>query len=259
MSSQTIRLCSYNCRGWKSEARYVTNLLKSCDLCFIQEHWLLPDHIGALNISNDFLSIATSGMDSSELILGCPFGGCGILYRKSLAPYVSRIKCNSKRFCALYFSLCSPGNPHLNTLLINVYLPTDYGTNNAYLESLCELEGFISTHPFDNLIICGDFNVDFSRNSHNCRNLNLFMQNLNLVCPDLSSNIKYTFRRDDLTSFSWPDHVLTLGHHKHLIKGVASIDDVDNFSDHLPLVFQVDISNSLPLHTSPPCTHLPDD
>ena len=170
-------------------------------------------------------------MDNSELILGRPFGRCGILYRKSLAPY--RIKCNSKRFCARYFSLCSPGNPHLNTLLINVYLPTDYGTNdsnNAYLESLCE---FISTHPFDNLIICRDFNVDFSRNSHNCRHLNLFMQNLNLVCPDLSSNIKYTFRRDDLASFSWPDHVLTLGHHQHLIKGVPSIDDVDNFSDHL--------------------------
>ena len=112
----------------------------------------------------------------------------------------------------------------------------------------CELRIYIYP-PFR--IICGDFNVDFARNRHNCRHLNLFMQNLILVCPDLSSNIKYTFRRDDLTSFSWPDHVLTLGHHKHLIKGVASIDDVDNFSDHLPLVFQVNISNSLPLHTSP--------
>ena len=41
--------------------------------------------------------------------------------------------------CALSLALCGPcGNSILNTLLINVYLPIDYGTsdsNNAFLES----------------------------------------------------------------------------------------------------------------------------
>ena len=51
------------------------------DLCLIQEHWLLPDHLKALNISDssDLLSVGVSGMDDSELILGCPCGGCGTL------------------------------------------------------------------------------------------------------------------------------------------------------------------------------------
>ena len=63
---------------------------------------------------------------------------------------------------------------------------------------------------FDNIIICGDFNVHFSQSNHNCIQFLTFMCTYNLVCADLSCNIKYTYRRDDYTSFSWPDHILTL-------------------------------------------------
>ena len=140
-------------------------------------------------------------------------------------------------FCALSLALCGPcGNSILNTLLINVYLPTDYGTsdsNNAFLESLGELDRFISMQSFDNIIICGDFNVHFSQSNHNCVQLLTFMRTYNLVCADLSCNIEYTYRRDDYTSFSWPDHILTL----HLIKQITCTNDVANFSDHLPLYF----------------------
>ena len=80
-----LKLVSYNCRGWRSGSDYVKFLLQSCDLCFIQEHWLYRDHLEALNISEDFLSVGVSGMDSSEILLGRPFGGSGILYRKSLS------------------------------------------------------------------------------------------------------------------------------------------------------------------------------
>ena len=48
-------------------------------ICFIQEHWLFREHLGSLNISNDFLSVGVSGMDSSEILVGHPFGSCGIL------------------------------------------------------------------------------------------------------------------------------------------------------------------------------------
>ncbi len=40
-------------------------------------------------------------------------------------------------------------------LLVNVYLPTDYGTPDAhsdYLLSVSELEGFIDSQSFDHLI-----------------------------------------------------------------------------------------------------------
>ena len=62
-SPNSLRLVSYNCRGWRSGSDYV-KLLQSCDLCFIKEHWLFREHLGSLNTSNDFLSVGVSGMDS---------------------------------------------------------------------------------------------------------------------------------------------------------------------------------------------------
>jgi len=43
-------------------------------------------------------AVAVSGIDN-DLILGRLFGGCGIIYRKSLAPFIRRIYSPSKRFC----------------------------------------------------------------------------------------------------------------------------------------------------------------
>ena len=85
-----------------SGSRYVSSLLESCDLCFIQEHWLLHEHLSHVSaLESQFLSVSVSGMDSSVLLTGRPFGGCAILYRKSLAYSIIRLKPCSKRFCAI--------------------------------------------------------------------------------------------------------------------------------------------------------------
>ena len=53
------------------------------------------------------------------------------------------------------------------TLIVSVYLPTNYGTpsNDDFLTALAELEGFIKMQSFHNIIIAGDFNTDFDRSS----------------------------------------------------------------------------------------------
>ena len=50
MMFKSVRFCTYNCRGWRSGSHYVSSLLESCDLCFIQEYWLLHEHLSALDI-----------------------------------------------------------------------------------------------------------------------------------------------------------------------------------------------------------------
>ena len=72
MTSDYLRLCTYNCRGWRSGSNYVSSILDSYDLIFIQERWLLPDHLGALNISDDFISVGVSGIDTSEVLVFRP-------------------------------------------------------------------------------------------------------------------------------------------------------------------------------------------
>ena len=99
--NNSVWIISYNCRGWKSGSNLVSNLLNDCDICMIQEHWLFKEQLHCLNISDQFSSIAISGMVSSEFIAGRPFGGCAIFYRKSLSESISTINSFLSRFCAI--------------------------------------------------------------------------------------------------------------------------------------------------------------
>ena len=164
--NSNIRIISYNCRGWKSASNVVFNLLNDCDICMIQEHWLFKEQLQSLNISDEYSSTAVSGMVSTEFVAGRPFGGCAILYRKSLSKFITTIKSISKRFCAISLTCSS-----MSILLICVYLPTNYGTSQShdfYLEVLGELKGFIDAQVFDKVIVADDFNVDFNHRGTTC-------------------------------------------------------------------------------------------
>ena len=197
-----LRIISYNCRGWRSSSPYVSDLLSSCDILLIQENF------NVLNISDQFIYTAVSGMDSSNLLVGRPFGGCAIMYRKSLLACVKSIPTNSKCFCAV--RLIDSNNSTI--LLINVYMPTDYGTfvsNVEFISCLSEIEAFIDSQSFDSLIIGSDFNFDFSCVSNNSLSLSDFMSSLNLSAVDcLFPSIPFTYMRDDGSATSWVDHFL---------------------------------------------------
>ena len=53
----------------------------------------------------------------------------------------------------------------------------------------------------------------------------------------LSYNIQFTYESDDGLARSWPDHVLTLSHCINAITDVRCIHSTNNFSDHIPLCF----------------------
>ena len=90
-------LVTYNCRGWSSGQTALRDLLKSLDICLIQEHWLLHDQLRLLNIDAEFLSVAVSGMDSSSLLPGRPFGGCG-----TVDPRLSERRLSDPRLSEFY-------------------------------------------------------------------------------------------------------------------------------------------------------------
>ena len=170
---------------------------------------------------------------------GRPFGGCAILYRKSLSQYVTVHKSISTRFCAMTIT-----SPMQSLLLICVYLPTNYGTTQSYdqyLESLGELKDFIDSQVFDNIIIAGDFNVDFNHHSTSSEYLIRFMNDLQLCAVGVLScyNINFTYERDDGLVHSWPDHILTFNYCAGDISTVKCIHSPDNFSDHVPISFNL--------------------
>ena len=73
------------------------------------------------------------------------------------------------------------------------------------------------SQSYDNLLVCRDLNVDFMRGGHNCRQLQNFMREYtcNIVSVYTNSFVKYTYCRDDHTSFSCMarSHLQTVSHY----------------------------------------------
>ena len=165
--------------------------------------------------------------------VGRPYGGCGILYRKSLSPYVKTLHTGLNRFCSI--KLCD--SVGTSFLLICVYLPTDFQSSfTDYLNTLGELEGFIDSQSFDHIFISGDFNVDFDRGGDNAQLLWNFMDNYYLVAADLNfrSAIHFTYERDDCAVPSWPDRIICS---MSMVNLVSKFDQGVNLSGHYLLIF----------------------
>ena len=99
---------------------YIRSFLSNnhCDFLCLQELWVIDSDLHKLNnIHTDYTYVATSGMDSGSHFLSPPFGGGGILFKKSLSPHIKNSDCNSKRVCGILITL------HNNfTCMLFIYL-----------------------------------------------------------------------------------------------------------------------------------------
>ena len=175
--------CSFNCCGWNNGVLTLKIFIDSLDLCFVQEHWLLSDHLHRINdLSSDFLSVSVSGVDSSVLLCGRPYGGYSILYHRNLASCVVPLESCSNRFCGVRFR----DSTGLSILLICVYMPSSSSSSlfNEYLNTLGELDGYIHSNQSDVVVIVGDFSVDFDRCNQITSLLSDFMSDHGLCSCD---------------------------------------------------------------------------
>jgi exonuclease III len=123
MEDNSLRICTLNCRSLKSSMQDVNRLCESHDIVCLQEHWLLPSELGLLNnIHSDFYSSGSSAVDiTGDILVGRPYGGTAILYRKTLCNLVSIFPTSNLRVTGV--KMCTGIGP---LLLITVYMPTDY-------------------------------------------------------------------------------------------------------------------------------------
>jgi len=100
MSDAVVKTVSYNMHGFNSGLSLLHEMCKTYDIILIQEHWLQSSELEKLNmIDCNFSSLAESAMDTkcaNGIIHGRPFGGTGILWRKSLANIGLHIKLLNK-------------------------------------------------------------------------------------------------------------------------------------------------------------------
>ena len=104
------------------------------------------------SISTDYMYTAISGVDSGHHILrGKPHGGVGILYKKSLAKYVSQIKSVNRRVCAVKIIT----DNDFTCLIVSAYLPCDTYTGTvqqAYYNNIHIIIYNICIAPYNTIL-----------------------------------------------------------------------------------------------------------
>ena len=232
-NNDCLRLCSFNCRSIKSSITEINHLCDMHDIVFLQEHWLLPHELNLLaNLHDDFFGVGFSAVDTSiGMLVGRPFGGTAILYRKSLATIIKIVNTSSWRITALL--LHSQVGP---VLCCNIYMPTDYGTTDC-LDEYMDMCSKISVLYADNdaafLLVAGDFNCDV--NSRFYYMFSQFCHDNQLICSDYARLIDaVTYCSDDGLRQSWIDHVVCSAPVDRLIYSLTVADDIIS-SDHKPV------------------------
>jgi hypothetical protein len=87
-STNDVKICSYNLHGSYNGLPMLKSLCNSFDIILIQEHWLHTHELYKFSeIFPDYNSCGISSMNeklAAGLLVGRPFGGVAILWKKSL-------------------------------------------------------------------------------------------------------------------------------------------------------------------------------
>ena len=172
----------------------MADLLADCDLLCVQEHWHLQEDIHLLASSPDILVAGVSGMDSSVLLQGRPYGGCAFLYKRSWNCSLQMLNVDSKRICACVIKLHS----NVKLLVINAYMPIDTPANiDEFQCILYDVESIIASQcDADVVVLCGDLNTDLTRHgSMHTRALTDFISRmpLSLGLTNHAADVNYSY------------------------------------------------------------------
>ena len=168
------------------------------------------------------------------MLRGKPYGGCAIFLRSSLSFKISTVVTNSRRVCAVLLeSEC------VKLLCICVYMPyeADMSSVNEFQFQLSLIDSLLDKHSDCHILLGGDFNVDFRRNSSNTVLLNDYCTE-NSLFPVIRHNCSYVdyTHQHSMKYFSCIDHfVVSENLYQNAIKEQFVLHDVDNTSDHEPL------------------------
>jgi len=238
-----LRFMTYNSRGFNDSKRmYIAYLLSSCDILYVQEHWLSEEQLAMLNgLSSVHLTTGVSGFSNKDVLSGRPYGGCSIFWRRDLKLTVTQLATTSRRISALL--LC--GND-FKMICVNAYMPCepDVSSLDELSFQLSVVQELINKHSDCHIVLGGDLNVDFARVSAHTSLLNDFCSQAGLL-PTVHhpcSKVDYTYNFG-MRHFSVIDHfILSEQLFRQTVCNVYAVHDIDNVSDHDPLYMELSIS-----------------
>ena len=241
-SSVQLTVASFNCKNFQGilKARFTGELFDKCDFICLQEHWLFESQFHRFSevLENEtVLYQARSAMDPTIVRQGRPHGGTAILWKSDICLQVKPVDTVSSRISCVEIVL-SDGAA---LLLFSVYMPTDercLGSNfYVFQDVLSEISVICQNNETQNVIICGDFNVDFSRNSPQVAELLEFCAQEHIIpCLESSySSVNYTFENSS-GARSTIDHCLVSQNLFQDLKSYNDYSSIHNESDHICII-----------------------
>jgi len=237
-----LKIGTYNCQSFTANFSFITSLLSELDVLFLQETFLHEynnDILANLGPEYDFAYVSSTR--KTDAFVGRSKGGLVIVWRK-----ICNICCVPRYFNDRIMGVrlrygCQ------TLLLLNVYLPCDYGDNNSLIDykfQISELYNIAITESYDEILIIGDFNCDpvksrfFKELSKLVRELSLCVRDLENLPADSYSYVS----RNNVCGTSWLDHVVSSStcnpHSFELMYGIT-------FEDHIPLTFSLEFDQGL--------------
>ena len=204
------------------------------------------------DLSNHFPGYSIHGVSAindNVLLHGRPSGGCAVLYPDCYNKNVKLIVTKSNRLCAIGIQSDS-----ILMYYFCVYMPCDINelsNIDEYESILLEVSTLCIKYKVQYMCFLGDMNADLSRrNSWHTKALNRFIEHedlyitLNHSCADVS----YTYCNTYNNIFSTIDHIfISQNLCDYVVKYYSVCDELDNQSDHVPLVMTLNIERETEL------------
>ena len=238
-----LKVTSFNCQSFESNLEIICEIVRSCDVLLLQETFLTEDFSNNLKkLGDEFEFIATPATRNPLCFTGRASGGLAIVYKKIYSRFIQPFF-QSDRIMGIYFKFAD-----MNYLLLNVYLPCDYGNTEAvcsYKSYLAELSIICNMRTFDEIVIAGDFNCDPTKGRF-YRELSSLISTHSLHVTDVINlpADSYTYMSSNSTcSTSWLDHVVTS--RLDLVRNIDILYGV-TLDDHVPVSFSINVGSFEP-------------
>ena len=165
-------------------------------------------------------------------------GGLATIWKKSLTKYVTKVDSNNPRIQATKFQL-----PECPMLVINSYFPCDPQIANSDLEELLillsDIEKIIRDNAEVNIMLVGDFNCHFERQTRFTTCVQNWLMETNLISlwshedPRIEE-VDFTFSKilNDAMVYSTIDHFALSDRMLNGLKSAGVIHDGSNLSQH---------------------------
>ena len=234
-----LKVISYNCQSFNANGAIIQDLLSMCDILCLQE--TLIDDSNFQNIdcfNNSFSSAYVPAYRKHDNFVGRPSGGLIIFWKVAEnLTFIPKFFDNRIMGLKIIFS------DNRSFLLLNVYMPCDYGNVESalmYKESLAKLDNICESEDFDDICIIGDFNADPTKGRF-FRDFSKFCEDNSFLTVDIDflPSESYTYvSSNDACSSSWLDHICC-----------SNLDMVRNplimygqtVYDHIPISFDLGV------------------